>query len=192
MGRDLTLTNASAQTYHSFEEHPDAPFKLPPVEGTILKPKISHFTSSAIHFNDGTSIPATSVTILLGTGFSLLAPWLKNLNVGPHDPKDPTLTTNENYIRPLHHEIFALDPKLPLTALAFVGLSWFVAVAQNSYAQGTFIAHGLANTEGFFPSREEMLVELEQREDEARAQGSDPFKAGQFVFSPLLLLCTAY
>lgn len=51
-------------------------------------------------------------------------------------------------------------------------------MAQNSYAQGTFIAHAFADEE-FLPSREEALKQLAIREDEKRAKGADPFKAGQ-------------
>lgn len=167
-----------AQTYHSYTEKPDAPFQLPPIKGSIQKPRISHFSGHAIHFVDGTTITDRNVTILLGTGFELLSPFLKDLHIGAHDPSRSTLTTNKDYLRPLHHDIFSLDPKIPTTALAFAGLPWFIAVAQNSYAQGTFIAHAFAD-DNFLPNREEALKQLAIREDEKRAKGADPFKAGQ-------------
>lgn len=168
------------QVYHSYEDHIESPFRLAPLQGVVQKPRISHFTADSIVFTDGTTVESDDAVILLGTGFNLLAPFLTRLTVGPHSKDSPSdhLTTNKKYIRPLHQEIFSLDPQLPTNALAFSGLVWYIGVAQNSIAQGLYIAHAIANDE-FLAPREELVKELAEYEAEQRAKGFEPYDAGQ-------------
>jgi hypothetical protein len=128
------------------EDHPESPFRLPPIRGATPKPRISHFTSSII-FIDASTLTDPNVTILLGTGYSILTPFLQPLSLGPHHSTSSKFTTNKSYIRPRHYNIFSVDLTLPtLTALAFAGPPWFNAVGRSSYAQGT-CSHGRLTVE---------------------------------------------
>lgn len=164
----------------------DVPYRsrYPPVNipGVVEKPALSHFTADSVVFDDGSELTGIDI-IVLGTGYEVRVPFLTNgdvLSIDEH--RDPAkqglhLSTNLRYIRPVWRHIFALDPALPTTALAFVGLPVFVNNGPNSFSAGLFIAHILANP-SLLPSREELLRELEEREAAARAAGLDPEYVG--------------
>ncbi|KAI5478827.1 FAD/NAD P-binding domain-containing protein [Pseudohyphozyma bogoriensis] len=186
MSRETVYT--ADKVYHSHEVNPKASIQYPTIPGTIHKPKISHFTSSSIVFADGTSLttsPSDPISILLGTGYDLKVPFLRDLVECPFPSlfSDPTnaaphaLHTNGRYLRPLHYDTFSLDPKTPPEALSFVGLHSFISNAQASYVQGLYIGHVLAGGV-VLPTREEMAGVLIGRETKMRERGIEPFKIG--------------
>ncbi|KZV66746.1 FAD/NAD(P)-binding domain-containing protein [Peniophora sp. CONT] len=152
------------------------------IPGVVQKPALSHFTADAVVFVDGTQLTGIDI-VVLATGYEERVPFLTQggvLSVDKH--RDPAkqgldLSTNLRYIRPVWRHIFALDPALPPTALAFVGLPIFVNNGPNSFSAGLFIAHVLANP-SLLPTREELLQELRDREDASRAAGLDPEYVG--------------
>lgn len=152
---------------------------FPAIPGTITKPRISHFTSSEVVFVDGTTISSSKVSVILATGYALLAPFLKSLTVGPLKPDTAELTTNRKYIRPLHHSLFAADSKILTNALSFIALPFFIANAPTAYLQGLFIGHSFANSEEFLPPVETILKELKEREDIVREAGFEPLEIGK-------------
>lgn len=177
--------------YHSYTNATDPLGRgKTPIKGTIWKPRISHFDSFGIVFVDGSRIyTRCPTTILLGTGYEVLVPYLDSLAVVPalslsHPLK---LATNKRYIRALHRVIFAIDEHIPLGALAFVGLPVWIANAPSDFAQGLFVAHSLADPMVLPPSKEAALKELEANENLVRRQGNDPFWIGQYVASCLIL-----
>lgn len=139
-------------------------------------------TSKEIVFLDGTTIPSDHVTIILCTGYTLLAPFLRDLHEGPITKTTTTLTTNGDYIRPLHHSIFALDSRLPRDALSFISLPWYIGNGPNTYIQGLFLGHSFASVDGeFLPTNEVGIKELIEREEAKRAEGFEPFDIGEYV-----------
>lgn len=160
------------KVYHSFTEKPNASIKYAPVPGThAINSRISHLTRDAIHFQDGTSLSADKVSILVGTGYDLLVPFLPMLKVGPFDTSTTRhpLQTNKVSLRPLLHDTFAIQEGLPIDALAFSGLHSFLSNAQMSYIQGLLVGHAWAakgGGEAFFEqSRDEMYDALLQKEN---------------------------
>ncbi|EPQ54781.1 FAD/NAD P-binding domain-containing protein [Gloeophyllum trabeum ATCC 11539] len=182
-GRDMAQQTVplAGKVYHSYDNDTIKPIKLPPVPGTIVKPRISHFTENAIVFIDNTTLETPlNTTILLATGYSLLVPWLTQLTVSPPDGVDDTtlnLTTNKRYIRPLYRHCLSLDPSIPPNALSFVGLPLWIANAPSDYAQGQLVAHTIADPH-WLPSREELLADLEEQESGLQKQGIDPYRYG--------------
>lgn len=179
------------KVYHSYTEKPNASIKYAPVPGTIpINSRISHLDATAIHFDDGTSLAADKVSILVGTGYDLLIPFLPMLQVGKLDPDNAhhPLTTNKRYLRPLLHDTFAVQDGLPIDALAFSGLHSFLSNAQASYAQGLLIGHALANEGGgeafFDETREAMYEALVSKEKKLRDAGADQFVVGHKYTSP--------
>lgn len=178
--------------YHCFDSNSSHPIPIPNIPGTIVKPRISHFTSNAIVFEDGLvlSTSRTSPTsVLLGTGYKLLFPELEPfLETIPLESdlalfkgaNASTLTTNLRYIHPLHQHIFAIDPRIPTNSLAFIGLPVWIANAPSDYAQGIYVAHAIAQ-DSLLPSRDTLLEELRQAEDDLRRAGIDPKHNGQSV-----------
>lgn len=158
----------------------DAPF--------ILKPGISHFTSESIVFTDGTYVSDVDA-VILGTGYELRVPFLSSgdaLIVSPGANSSsssaglgaPTqLTTNLNYIYPLHEHIFSLASSHPPTALSFIGLPALVANCPSDYAQALLVACALADA-SLLPSHAAMLRSLEEREAHYRERGFDPYTVG--------------
>lgn len=149
--------------YHSFTEKPNASIKYAPVPGTCpIDSRISHLDQDGIHFGDGTTLNPAKVSILVGTGYNLLIPFLPMLRVGKLDPDSAhhALTTNKRYLRPLVHDTFAVQDGMPVDALAFSGLHSFLSNAQASYAQGLLIGHVLASgkeAEAFFDEPREAM-----------------------------------
>ncbi|KZT29650.1 FAD/NAD(P)-binding domain-containing protein [Neolentinus lepideus HHB14362 ss-1] len=181
-GRDMVLqvVEHASKVYHSYDNDTSRrPIVFPPIEGAEYKPRISHFTPSSIVFVDNTTVETSGpTTILLGTGYDLLVPFLSTLSVAPNVNYSTTsLSTNLHYIRPLWRHLLALDPSLPTNALAFVGLPVWIANAPSDYAQGLFIAHAIAD-ETILPSRESLFLELEAEEKGLEVQGIDPFLNG--------------
>ncbi len=193
-----SLADISTQTvfhadkvYHSYTEKPNASIKYAPVPGTHpINSRISHLDKNGIHFQDGSSLNPDKVSILVGTGYDLLIPFLPMLKVGDLDPDNAhhQLTTNKRYLRPLLHDTFAVQDGLPLDALAFSGLHSFLSNAQASYAQGLLIGHVLASEgggKGFFgEGREAMYEGLVAKEKRLRAAGADQFTAGHKYTAP--------
>lgn len=179
------------KVYHSYTEKPNASIKYAPVPGTTpINSRISHLDAAGIHFNDGTFLNADKVSILVGTGYDLLIPFLPMLQLGKFDPDNAhhPLTTNKRYLRPLLHDTFALQDGLPVDALAFSGLHSFLSNAQASYAQGLLIGHALANEGGgeafFSEGREAMYDALVAKEQRLRAAGADQFEIGHKYTAP--------
>lgn len=162
-----------------------------------MKPRISHFTPDEIVFVDGSTIVSKQVTILLCTGYALLAPFLRDLHEGPINSTPTSLTTNGLYIRPLHHAIFGVDTRLPRDAIAFISIPFFIANGPNAFIQvlesyctvifydtyegieqGLFLGHSFANPD-FLPPVETALKELHDREEVSRAAGFEPFDNGK-------------
>lgn len=195
--QSLALTRVLVvQVYHSYTIHPDAPGKLPPVPGTIHKPRISHFSSSTIHFIDGSTLVAprgTPIRLVLATGYSLSIPFLSPHLLRQHaldaaHPHPPgALETNGMYLRPLWRDVLAVPEGLPPTALGVVGLPWYVAAAQASYIQGLVLAHALASSTTLVGpvlgrTAQEMRDEVEHAEVRRRnEEGVEPFVEGQCV-----------
>lgn len=158
--------------------------KLPAIKGTHRKPRIQRFTRSSIIFTDNSTLKLSGpVSILLGTGYHLLAPFLSPdllLGVAPGEPStNVTLTTNTRYIQPLHNHIFALaPPSLPTNALAFVGLPVGVANAPSDYAQGLYIAHAISSGR-ILDEREQLLQDLAESHTTLRELGFEPEEIGQ-------------
>ncbi|GAA5915817.1 hypothetical protein JCM8208_006874 [Rhodotorula glutinis] len=187
------------QVYHSYTIHPDAPGKLPPVPGTIHKPRISHFSSSTIHFIDGSTLVAprgTPIRLVLATGYSLSIPFLSPHLLRQHaldaaHPHPPgALETNGMYLRPLWRDVLAVPEGLPPTALGVVGLPWYVAAAQASYIQGLVLAHALASSTTLVGpvlgrTAQEMRDEVEHAEVRRRnEEGVEPFVEGHKFAAP--------
>ncbi|GAA5845804.1 hypothetical protein JCM9279_002380 [Rhodotorula babjevae] len=187
------------QVYHSYTVHPGAPVKLPPVPGTTHKPRISHFSPSAIHFVDGSTLPTpreTPIRLILATGYSLSIPFLsphllEQRTLDPAHPRPPhNLETNGACLRPLWRDVLAVPVGLPPTALGVVGLPWFVAAAQASYIQGLVLAHALAApsaNEGRVLGRsaQQMRDEVDRAEETRRKEeGVEPFVVGHKFTEP--------
>jgi hypothetical protein len=124
------------------------------------------------------SLSEETDAIVFATGYDYRVPYLTRggrLEVvdNGREQRDDSLSTNLRYIRPLYRHVFALDPAIPRTALAFIGLPMFVSNAISNTAQATLIAHALAN-DSAIPSREEMLKDLLDYEARLRAAGLDP------------------
>ncbi|KAM0748925.1 FAD/NAD(P)-binding domain-containing protein, partial [Meredithblackwellia eburnea MCA 4105] len=184
-GSDMAIqvTPVARKLYHSYTNASDPLGRLrEPIPGTIQKPRISHFDSNGIIFTDGSRLGTSGpTTILLGTGYQLVVPFLQPLvEVSQLSHRRSLhLSTNRRYIRALHRVIFAIDQNLPLDALAFVGLPVWIANAPSDFAQGLFLAHALAAPHKVLPtSKEEALRELEKSEDDVREHGNDPYWIG--------------
>ncbi|OSD02500.1 FAD/NAD-P-binding domain-containing protein [Trametes coccinea BRFM310] len=156
-----------------------------PGANVVPKPRIAYFTNTSVVFEDGTALDDVD-SIILGTGYEFRIPFLSSpqssvLDVDPHTPYNsttaPTLISNLRYIFPLHRHIFSLAPRIPPTALSFVGLPVLVANCPSDIAQSLLIAHAIANA-SVLPSREEMLSELVAREAAVRKEGFDPYEIG--------------
>ncbi|ORY88950.1 hypothetical protein BCR35DRAFT_350474 [Leucosporidium creatinivorum] len=179
-GRDEAdqLAKAGATVYHSYSTNSIGWAPLPNVH---LKPRIARYTPTCIIFEDGTSLSNDTIpiSVFYGTGYELRVPYLNSLlAINPNSTGTPTsLETNLRKIGPLHHSVFAIDERLPMDALAFVGLNVSVAYAYNAYAQGFLIAHALCEPE-LLPSKEEAMVELRRSEQELREAGHEPLVMG--------------
>ncbi|KAH9950628.1 FAD/NAD(P)-binding domain-containing protein [Amylocystis lapponica] len=182
-GRDAALQIAPVArvTYQSLKEGADPA----PGAAVVPKPRISHFTNGSIVFVDG-SVLADVDAVVAATGYENRVPFLSAPRSGTlaTDPAPAansttarTLTSNLRYVFPLHRHIFSLAPAYPPTALAFVGLPVLIANCPSDIAQGTFVAHALANA-SLLPPRAEMLAELVAREERVRAAGLDPYYVG--------------
>jgi hypothetical protein len=166
------------KVYHSVNPNPLLP--VPP--GTVLKPRISHFTNSSIVFTDGTStLDADSV--ILATGYEMRVPFLSAGNALTIDPtaRSPLnssaetgrLITNLRYLRPLYKQILSLSSEFPMNALYFVGLPIRIANCPSDVAQAIFINNTILDP-SLLPPRSELLAELRMGEDELRRKGYDP------------------
>ncbi|KZT28804.1 FAD/NAD(P)-binding domain-containing protein [Neolentinus lepideus HHB14362 ss-1] len=183
-GRDMAVQTLplAKEVYHSYDTKTLRPIVLAPVPGVTLKPRISHFTRSSIVFVDGTTLDTpkdTKTTVLLGTGFACLVPWLPQLAISQNgvDSSTVDLTTNRRYIRPLFRHVLSLDVTIPPDRLAFVGLPWWIANAPSDYAQGLLTAHAIADP-SWLPSKEELIDDLNAQENALRVQGIDPYRYG--------------
>ncbi|KAI0629833.1 FAD/NAD-P-binding domain-containing protein [Trametes polyzona] len=188
-GRDASLQvgKVARVTYQSLTPGTDPT----PGANVIPKPRISHFTDSSVVFEDGTSLSDVDA-IILGTGYEFRIPFLSppHSSILAVDPSTsynsttaPTLITNLRYVFPLYRHIFSLSPRLPPTALAFVGLPVLVANCPSDIAQSLLVAHALANA-SVLPPRAEMLADLVRREARLRAEGLDPYYVGHRLVSP--------
>ncbi|KAI5120008.1 hypothetical protein M0805_008469 [Coniferiporia weirii] len=153
----------------------------------VLKPGTERFTEEGIVFADGTRVEDVDA-VVLGTGYEVRVPFLTDgsaLDVAPYASGGPgededapeQLTTNLQYIYPLHEHVFSLARGHPPTALTFVGLPVLVANCPSDIAQALLVAYALAD-EALLPSRAEMLAQLRRREAHFRERGVDPYKAG--------------
>ncbi|TFK48725.1 FAD/NAD(P)-binding domain-containing protein [Heliocybe sulcata] len=182
-GRDMAAQTLpfAKEVYHSYDAKTLRPIVLPPVPGVTLKPRISHFTRTSIVFTDGTVLETpddAKTTVLLGTGFDTVVPWLPQLTVSPNvDSSTTSLATNRRYIRPLFRHVLSLDPSIPSEALAFVGLPLWISNAPSDYAQGLLVAHAIADP-SWLGSREELMHDLNKQEDALRLQGINPYRYG--------------
>jgi len=127
----VLIRDLRSQVYHSYTIRPDAPVQLPPFPGTILTPRIPHFSPSAIHFVDDPALRTprgTPIHLILATGYSLSIPFLSPHLLEQHafDPAHPrppsALETSGAYLRPLWRDVLAGPEALPPTALGVVGL----------------------------------------------------------------------
>ncbi|EGN95029.1 hypothetical protein SERLA73DRAFT_77045 [Serpula lacrymans var. lacrymans S7.3] len=167
------------RTYHSIRNH-SAP---PVVTDVIVKPEISHFTSTSIVFVDG-SIVSDADFIILGTGYELRIPFLEEgyeLAVKPEAHTNETyregLVTNLRYLFPLHQHIFSLSPSYPTNALAFIGLLRNTSHCPSNIAQSVYVAHAIANA-SLLPDREDLLQQLAASEKRLYSLGYDPYYLG--------------
>jgi hypothetical protein len=153
--------------------------------GVVYKPRVAAFTPTGVLFTDNTSAPHID-TVVLATGYEHRVPFLSRGGLLPVVPRaaqtDGALSTCLRYVRPLFRHSFALDPRLPPTALAFVGLPIFVANAVASTAQALVIGHAIADA-SVLPSRAAMLADLHAQEDRLRAAGLDPGEVGHRLVS---------
>lgn len=167
----------NATVYHSYEAEVSLE-RFPPIPGTVTKPRISHFTANEIVFKDGSTLASDKVTILLATGYSLEIPWLKPLaKVETLDPASHSFSGNGTYLRSLHSQLFAYDPRWPTNALALLALPYYAANAPQDFIQGLTVGHAIADDQ-LLPSREEARAILEVQEKELLAEGVDPSRNG--------------
>ena len=151
----------------------------------VPKPRIASFNRTSVVFEDGSALHDVDA-LILGTGYEFRIPFLSAphssvLAVDKHTTDDSatarTLVSNLRYVFPLHRHIFSLHPRIPPTALAFVGLPVLVANCPSDIAQSLLVAHAIANS-SILPSREEMLDDLVAREERIRGEGLDPYYVG--------------
>ena len=152
----------------------------------LKKPALSHFTRDGIHFADG-SVLRDVDSVLLATGYEQRKPFLESGGTLTYDPsahsnssstsRGGKLVTNSYYIFPLHQHIFSLSTQYPVDALAFVGLPTRIANCPSDLAQGLFVAQVIAKP-WILPSRDDLLEELAEREDNTRRTGLDPYVIG--------------
>ncbi|KAI0317614.1 FAD/NAD-P-binding domain-containing protein [Amylostereum chailletii] len=149
---------------------------LPPIPGVSYKSRIARLTTSAIEFDDNTTLTHID-TVILATGYENQIPFLTqggHLDIVPTTTNSSrTLTNNLRYIRPLYNHLLSLDPSYPQGALYFIGLPIFVANAFSDHAQALFTGHTIANP-SLLPSRAALLDELNQDETHLRDAGYDP------------------
>ncbi|KAJ3557315.1 hypothetical protein NM688_g1537 [Phlebia brevispora] len=187
-GRDAALqVGPLTETYQSLKEG-----AYPPDGAKVtVKPPISHFTSEAVVFIDGTSLPSVDA-LILATGYEFRVPFLTRIprNSGIKSPAlitDPAtyansttarvLTSNLRYIFPLYEHIFSLAPQYPPTALSFVGLPVLIANCPSDRAQSLLISHAIADP-SILPSRTDMFGKLVEREGKLRELNLDPYVVG--------------
>ncbi|RDB28563.1 Senecionine N-oxygenase [Hypsizygus marmoreus] len=182
-GRDTAaqIKPLAAKTYISLRHQPD-PSTGPSPEGVYLKADISHFTSNAVVFKDGTS--SVVDVVLLGTGYEMRKPFLDKGGVLVTDRSAHSnesypgkLVTNTQYIFPLHQHILSLSSSYPLNALAFIGLPSFIANCPSDIAQSLYVTHAILN-EHLLPSRSDLLRDLAEHEQRLRRDGYDPYSIG--------------
>ncbi|KAL0072454.1 hypothetical protein AAF712_000217 [Marasmius tenuissimus] len=187
-GRDAALQvgRVAKKTYQSLREGANPT----PGANVTAKPAISHFNSTSIVFTDGSSLESVDA-VISATGYNFLVPFLTRtpsdssgipaLATSPETDQNCTtatsLITNLNYIFPLYQHIFSLSPRLPPTALSFIGLPILIANCPSDTAQSLLLAHAIADP-SVLPSREHMLEDLIQRENRLRSLGYDPYKVG--------------
>lgn len=152
------------------------------MDGVLVKPEISHFTSEGVVFIDGTSLDPD--VVLLGTGYQVLKPFLTqggelkvNRSANDNSSVYESLVTNTRYIFPLYRHILSLNPRYPTNALAFIGLPSYIANCPSDYAQSLFTAHVISNP-SLLPPRSVLLKELASYEENVRANGLDPYVNG--------------
>ncbi|KAL5478743.1 hypothetical protein ACEPAI_2020 [Sanghuangporus weigelae] len=152
----------------------------------VPKPGISHFTSDSVVFVDGTEESGIDA-VVLGTGYELRVPFLTaggalDVSPGANTSEDhpAQLTTNLQYIYPLHEHVFSLAESYPPTALSFIGLNVLVPNCPTDFAQALLVSHAIANP-SLLSSRSEMLARLRAREAHCRECGYDPFKIGHRI-----------
>lgn len=173
----------NATVYHSYDDQSGV-VRFPPIPKTNYKPRISHFTTTSVVFTDGSELASDKVSILLGTGYSLEIPFLKPLErIDNIDPASTTLSGNGAYIRPLHLDIFAYDPRWPRNALSIIALPYFIANFANDYIQGLTVGHAIAD-EDTLATREEARALLEAHEKALAEAGHDVFKIGHKFTAP--------
>lgn len=150
-----------------------------------MKPDISHFTTDGIVFVDG-SVARDVESIILATGYELRFPFLEAERVVVVDSTARTnfsrsmsqsLTTNTRYLFPLHRHIVSLSPLQPPGALMFIGLPIRVPNCFSDSAQSLFAANVIRDP-SLLPTREAMLEELREQEQNVRKGGWDPYWIG--------------
>lgn len=158
----------------------------PALEGVQWKPDISHFTTDAVVYRDGTTSHVD--TVLLGTGYEIRKPFLDagnvlvtNRSANSNESFNATrLITNTHYLFPLHQHIFSLSCTYPLNALAFIGLPSAIANCPSDIAQALYVTHAIVNST-LLPSRTQLLEELAEHEDKLRGDGYDPYSVGHIL-----------
>ncbi|EGN95030.1 hypothetical protein SERLA73DRAFT_77046 [Serpula lacrymans var. lacrymans S7.3] len=181
-GRDAAsqVCIKARRTYHSIRDTSNPPVVT---DSLVVKPEISHFTSTAIVFVDGSAVSDVDV-IIFGTGYDLRIPFLEEGNelaVKPNAHSNKTyrkgLVTNLRYLFPLHQHVFSLSPYYPTNALSFIGLPILVANCPSDAAQSIYVAHAIANA-SLLPDREDLLRELADIEEDLYSRGYDPYYIG--------------
>ncbi|KAJ7686585.1 hypothetical protein B0H17DRAFT_1072034 [Mycena rosella] len=174
----------AAKTYLSSR----SPVSWEPEGPITYKGDIANFTENVIWFSDGTFVDAD--VVILGTGYENLFPFLEAGGIIRTDPSarrasddNGILQTNTRYVFPLHEHIVSLSSRLPVTALAFIGLPVFVANCPSDRIQALYAVHTMSNS-SLLPSREVLLTQLDARENWIRAQGEDPYRLGHRQLMP--------
>ncbi|KAH7885815.1 hypothetical protein F5I97DRAFT_1927686 [Phlebopus sp. FC_14] len=170
------LASVARKVYHCVRSWSD------PASGQVeVKPEISHFTTDGVVFID-IPVPVDVDSVILATGYDLRVPFLEEggeVLVKPksNDTDVHRLTTNLRYLFPLHQHIFSSSKSYPTNALAFVGLPILIANCPSDVAQSIYAAQVIANG-SLLGSREALLEQLKDSEEDLRSRGYDPFYTG--------------
>ncbi|THH11125.1 hypothetical protein EW146_g8158 [Bondarzewia mesenterica] len=179
-GRDIAqqIVTCANSTYVSLKGNGYRNIPFPRIPGAEFKPRIHHFTSDSVVFEDNTTLSHID-TIIYGTGYENRVPFLTStghLSVNQTLTLDQ-LTTNLRYIYPLYRHVLSLDPSYPIGSLYFIGLPIFVANAISDSAQSLFTAYTISDPT-LLPSRSELLEDLFTQESRIRGAGYDPAYVG--------------
>ncbi|KAJ3553277.1 hypothetical protein NP233_g12682 [Leucocoprinus birnbaumii] len=159
--------------------------EVAPLPGTELRADISHFSTDAIHFVDGTALQDVDI-VILGTGYQIRKQFLESSALVKIDPTANSsafrsaehLTSNTKYLFPLYKHIFPILEELPITALAFIGIPMNIPNCPSDVAQSMFALQVIKHGDGVLPGKTELLEELDEQEEGVRRGGFDPYVRG--------------